>query len=741
MFQTPELLIQNMLRPMLALLPAADLLDDNELRLKLIAMARRLNLADTLLRQWTITIGGAQGVGKTTLIRQLYSPQHDLDEWLPDSGGRDETMPVLILEDDNVTEPKGFLRMAHSLGYAKEEPAEAETFKSATKGQVTDCLLPVLRLPPACLAQTGDALLLLPGYETEHDENSEWQVLLRQAMAGAHACVVVTDDQRMAEDVGLTILKDMRHAEVEPIVVISGTESMDPAKRSELRASAADMFKVRAEAVVCTGLGAAYREEWAPRLITEIRAARSSPARVRKMQLMYLQSLLRELNDLLNEVRVGLTLHNSTAVQESTQAKLLLGVFDEAVKRLRASYRRMLDVRLNAHFKEAAVKLEDRLIKNHQGWMNGFRGAFIDTVGESQRRLRQDIEAAWVEPGDCGDLNAAVLAQVTFKALGGPLEELVQLTPQTDLQQRLGYSDAKGSAVQWSGGGESTMRALRYLLRNEDELPVTKDEFNRAVRELPALALEFCRFVQLMPEKLRVDANTGGPVADTIAAIRQASEHFNALAKIQSDVIKTIGMVLGVDKAAEEVSSLPALFKALGLSGEAAGAAGDSKLATAKAAKPAQTKAPKDDKAAAAKKTIEAVVPIATTAAGAGAETAVATLGLGTTLATGAAALAAAGLIYMGINMVIRSADKDKSDFAQRVLAGIRDAHLIHYMKHFDEIMLTVRGYFEERLQIRYGLTPDLLRSDRLARALAELKALHSEMQDALNPRLLIYTA
>jgi hypothetical protein len=170
--------------------------------------------------------------------------------------------------------------------------------------------------------------------------------------------------------------------------------------------------------------------------------------------------------------------------------------------------------------------------------------------------------------------------------------------------------------------------------------------------------------------------------------------NFQQLAQVNSDVIKTIGVLLAVGAAEQEITTIPALFRAIGSAG---GAATKGAAATGAAA-------------------------------------------VGATFATAAAAaLVAAGLLYVGVDMAIRAHDTAARDRAWSALRTIKEAHLAHYLEHFDMTMNHVREILTDRLNSRYKLNERLMRQDRVTKALADLSSLKNDIQDAMGPRALVF--
>ena len=80
------------------MLDSTEILENSEIKEGIkISFYRKLFISEILFEKYIISISGLQGVGKTTLIKQIYSIP---DELLPENIGRGEQLPILITESD-----------------------------------------------------------------------------------------------------------------------------------------------------------------------------------------------------------------------------------------------------------------------------------------------------------------------------------------------------------------------------------------------------------------------------------------------------------------------------------------------------------------------------------------------------------------------------------------------------------------------------------------------------------------
>ena len=94
-FNSPEVFLKSFNNRILEILNSTEILEDSGIRKKLQLIYRKLTISEILFEKYIISISGLQGVGKTTLVKQIYSIPDDL---LPENIGRGEQLPVLITD-------------------------------------------------------------------------------------------------------------------------------------------------------------------------------------------------------------------------------------------------------------------------------------------------------------------------------------------------------------------------------------------------------------------------------------------------------------------------------------------------------------------------------------------------------------------------------------------------------------------------------------------------------------------
>lgn len=702
---TPELLLSSLNRALRDLRGAAAIVGDEGLNDEILPVMRSLLLAEVLSESWIIAVGGSQSAGKTNLVRAMYSLGNE-NSWLSDNEGQGERLPVLVLEDADVSAPQGYVRVLAESQQSKgdfavvELPVEIAGFQKACRGLDPQVLLPVLRVPQCYFRHEQQALMLLPGYEKSNRDNKVWQALMREVLVGAAGTIIVTDETRLASQTQRDIAADMLQGELrnaKPLVVISKTETMaaDPERLAQVRRTACEVFQLDSVAdsrqVLCTGTDdPAYVAQWLPKLKAALHDISTGGNERRQVQLVRLESVLsKDLTRLINRVRSASVIHfqamEGGAGGNAAILEELLAHYDDAVSYLREDYRSAVDGVLSTQFEAATIELTRRLKNKHEGFMNKLTG-FFDTYSEAKEALESDIRAAWPARHVIQQAHGIELANLTRGLRGGMRGQSEHPDQPDNAMLRLGYVDGKGDAVESKLTDQTVHHDLAILLGKSNgdvEHADRTKQLEQSVALLPALMLEYTRLVVTVPV---LSGMPDLPRADVMAAAKEVQVNFDQFSEVSKSLVKGIGLMLAVDFSVDgHIDTIPALLQALGL-GTVAPAAGGAAAAA----------------------------------------------GVGTALATSVAGVAALGFVMHTALQQMRFHDGQVSALGHAMLQNLRDHHQVHYLTHFDDMMRKLRSHLVRNMRQRLGLDQRLGERDRLGKALADVRMLQRDLLDAL---------
>lgn len=712
--QSPEVLLENLNNALRHLRGACTDLCNEEIDNKLLEVMRRLLLAQVLADTWIVAVGGSQGAGKTTLMACLYGLLDAKEKWLEGNEGRGEKMPVLVLEQGGLQQVQGFVRRlvkddGASSFTLRDIPVEVAEFQRVISDPATGDLLPVLRVPRRYFKRDNQAWLLLPGYEKQDRDNRAWQVLMRQAMVAAGGCIVVTDKNRMANVQQIEIVKDMLEGElagVPPVVVVTKTEDSreNPAERQQLRDSAQATFQVPAEAaehhIILTGTDdPGYVEQWMPHLERAIRDLNFTGQANRHLQMSGLSDLLgtdltRVLNLIHSKSRLYFNSETETAGAQVLQA--VLEKFDDAAETLRAEHLKLVSTVAGEALIKATERLDKALADHHEGFRNWISNAF-DTTSETKMKLQQVVQSAWRNgTPDLFVQYSVKLAQLTADKLGrtnpAPIADSpkLQLVPeQARALTQVGYMHSSGQMVSFKKLTPEIACDVRLLLGHhsrEDTQAhqVASKTLGKSVELIPAISLEYTRLFYAMPEVVGLKEGMQ-PEASTPAKnmVEDGVESLKASVDVGKTAIRSLATVMAVDVVSDgDADILATIFG---------------------------KQEPQGDDS----------VPVVPT-----------TLHPAAVAAT--AVVAAAYLTTVAVSR-LRTFEKAASAQAHSMLHSVHDAHVEHLRKQFDNTMAAARVRIREAIRTRYKMDESLMRKDRLARTIAEVDSLTSDLRHDLD--------
>ena len=732
--ESPEIFLKELNSTLRRLRGASNVLANEEIDKKLLAVMRRLLLAEILGNEWIIAVGGSQGAGKTTLMSKIY----DCGDWLQGNEGRGEKLPVMIIETNEVTAPQGYVRRLQKSDIGdqlliKDVLINVENFNQVITDPSAEDLLPVLKVPKRYFKRENQSWLLLPGYEKQDRDNKDWQELMRQAMIAAGGCIVVTDETRMANQQQLDITKDMLANELkhcEPCVVISKTESYkgNSDRQSQLKNSAMNTFKIDEsridKQIILTGTDDSdYCEEWMPKLVNMIDELNYTGQSNRVFQTNNLAQLIgRDLTKVLNSIRskARLIFNSSEATESALMCKELLGEFDDSVTLLREEHKKIAKAHVDRNRINVAKKLDEKLSLEHEGFKN-FITSSLESTTEKKTKIKQTVEEAWQQEGSnfLSDY-ASQLTGLTLEKLGPVNNSEIEISknetpklPNTKKLIELGYAGRSGKPIQFKVLSEEIKNDIKIVLsHNSNTSSETSKKLAESVRLIPIISLEYARLSysvpKLLADELKLKMNDNGEL------IEQSVEAISKGANEGRNALKAVAALLAVDVISDGDSDILGTLFGHTKNKESETSSKDS-------ASEESTNEPEGG----------SVPPVMLHPA-----------------AIAVTAVVAACYVTTKAVSGLRKQEQELSIQAHSLLNAISDSHYVNFCSSFDEVMRSARSRLEFTLRQRYHLDEHLMRKERLTKALADVIVLSNDLKaeidssaSGLNPLLVGHTA
>lgn len=719
--KSPEIMLTELNGALRRLRGACGDLADEDIDEKLLAVMRRLLLAEVLGNTWILAMGGSQGAGKTTLMSSMYDLCGSGPRWLQGNESRGEKMPVLVVEVEGLAEPQGYVRRLQkdeaSKAYnLREVIVDVGEFQRAICDPNAEDLLPVLKVPQRFFKRENQAWLLLPGYEKQERTNRSWQELMRQAMIAAGGCIIVTDETRMANQQQQEIVKDMLENELRecsPFIVISKTEAYrrNPDRLAILRASAMTAFKVPAELaeknIIFSGTDDMdYLNEWMPQLRRAIEDLNFTGQSDRNFQMNHLSRIVgTDLSRVLTAIRSKALMYFRRGRDGNSDGadvlEEVLEAFDEAAILLREEHLAEVNGLVSKVYRNAIEELDKTLASEHEGFKNWLSTAF-DSTTETKQKIQSLVQNSWKKAApELFTTYAKALESLTTQKLGRLSETD---SPQTahapeclgsaNKLVQLGYMHASGRPVRFSKLSAANVSDVKILLGNSSRLEEqgpqeTSKQFGHSAALIPAMSLEYSRILYTMPELagLKYDFtplknSTGVNIAE------EGVESLSVGVELGRTTIRSLAGVMAVDVISDGDSDLlGALFgqSQTGDDGAGGGTGGMPPIPFT-------------------------LHPVATAAV---------------------AVVAVAYLTTVAISRV-RTFEKAASAQAHNMLDSIHDHYVDHFRAHFDKLMATARTRVKENVRFRYRMDEALMHKDRLAKAIADVSAITGDLRHEL---------
>lgn len=418
-----------------------------------------------------VAVAGAQGAGKTTLVRGLYPAAAP---WLAPNEGRGERIPVAIVERRDVRQAQGvvIIRQPGS-GRLEREVFAADrmaAWEEVVSGRDTRSIMVQVEVPLAqgFWLQDMSGFVLLPGFERLAD--SDWQQLMRIVLVTSSAAVVVTDENRMANASQTKIMDqlvtDVRTAGVaggrgvEVLVAVNRCDDKPAEAVASVRRRAAEVYGVAESRVVAFGATPDAPSGWRTRFATGIQDLLPAAVHSRRLEVELLRTIVRR--EVANVVRLGQQARDRAvlASKEVSDLATMMATFDAQRDQLLGSLTRQLELTLGGHFNKAARAMDEQLRATGGLPEFGRRGLDYVTFDPEGRhdRIAKIVTDAW--------------DSATVQRLHGDCLHVV-------VQQGLRIS----------GADRATPQDMKPLLEIGTEFGPDPTNLDRAIRMLPVMAL------------------------------------------------------------------------------------------------------------------------------------------------------------------------------------------------------------------------------------------------------------
>lgn len=671
----------------------------------IVNVIRKIELTILLQEKDIYAIGGTQGAGKTTLVKEMLNITND---WLEGNPGRGEQVPLFIeqIEDEQLTEPKAVFvcleketrKIIEKGNITKEELKQIlqgwNDFNTKFSNENLSILYPKLYIPSKkAFIKEKLNWVLLPGYEKANYKNHTWQNLMKHIFVNASGIIIATDGVLLANNNQQHITQDLSSflSERSPIIAVTKTENMSKEDKIQLANTASSVFnkeyneknhEIKIDNIVLTGSG--NKTEWLAQLEEAINKYIHPASKTETHLLGAFQVLLDEdIERILSTLDVLKSDCNQKHDGKLDIVEDLLKKFDDKAEKYNTNLRKKLKNNIRFHTQAAIKACEEKYKEEEEGFFNNLKilGRRLSLQGQDiQRERLKRVEDAWKEKYSEKNINIitgnviTLLNGTEFRQNGfvtSKIEDLLIENRTTSVNQLLNYSDNIPKNFPVKEMPLKTLESFLYGKKQDLNIHPAKDK-ELAMALIPVLAMEFMRGNLILSEKSETDViypNESNP-QNFLEKLFDGTEQI-------TPIKNSIAVLLGLDLA-------------------------DGKL---------------DGKYESESEPDAKFSPIAI-------------------LGKAAVAITAAYTFYQ-LTSIVRESDQVQIQFIKSTMLNFETSYIQHVVSIYDDAMADLREIIENNLKQLYDIPDNLsLKSDMvLARARLESiqKALQEHLIDATN--------
>lgn len=673
---SPEVYLKKLNSDLNTLYKSVLVFSDSELEEKIINLMKKTIMTEISYDRYIIAVTGLQGVGKSTLMEKFY----DIPEgYLPKVLGVGERIPILISErEDNSTAYEAIIKRfkKDSMGKIEivDEIVEKKTFYDAAMDpEVSDICLELL-VPKKFFSYSGITFMLLPGIAQTEDT---WEDLARHSLNTSAATIITLNETKMAQHDN-TVFMDMLTRDftiAKPLITLTFSEhSIDG--NAGLKAQVIERFAIteeEADRVICTGADKNTIPQWSRELHNAIRKYSAVQKAFRRKQIDSLDNLIAtDLKDILRTVKDNLRSFNSDVVdRENDKVEKILNIIKKRQEKLEKDYETELSKELEQVLGRAIEGVNGKIVDESK-----FKKFFAQFTGwslEKKLEFEKLIIDTWNEARAADFENEIFYNMLAVKyPLYKPLGDPINSNNENLALREAAATSAKEIQLVNSGENEH-IQNLQALFANKPDVDVNLG-LKRSLEYIPLLTLELMRINSVAVNYYNID-DTNKKYNFTEKDKLKLTEQLGYANTARSNVLKGIGVMLGVDAIDGTINSIPAILKAVG---------------------------------------IEITAAVATPIV---------------------AAFGVIGIGALTANVIaqMNKADLRTSDQAAVILHAVKNNYFTAYSNNFKDSMNKVYDFLEDRLNQKFHCDESFARGIKVDSALADVKSTGDRIREVIN--------
>jgi len=534
---------------------------DNPLKEDLRKLLRKSFIMSILADTYVIAVAGLQGVGKSTLISELYGLEKDI---LLTNVGQGETLPILITERKQLS-PAFFVHKLIKSEYeykVEKISISQKEFKEKSHQYNSEELMLELEVPEKVFNGVDKHFLLLPGFQSS---DSYMKELTYMSLRAASTCMVVFFKERYAHQENMNLVNELatEFNDVKPLFILTRFDHATDDKFREDVIRDLNIIEEETDRVIESGIPGP--EDWQQRIINSI-SKYSSP------QKTYLAVRLKNMIQLMNDYENFLAsierfigkIDAGTENDEQLKVKRIVKAFEKKRKEVETLFKNRLSKRYDAYFSRIVNKIDSEL--GDEGFWPRLKDNFRNSV-KVQNEFKELVSNAI-------ELANSTSVDTEFVYFLNEIQNIL-LKEHSLLNGLLPENNAGNNTALLAGENnnefnpvgvsDDTKKDLFNLLKDPSDNQINNvfsKNLENSIKIIPILALESLRIGLILPK-----TNAGfDPTEDSANLMKIYEEN-------KKEVAIGVGILFGMDVIPDGQLNLFGLFQANTATGGAAGTA------------------------------------------------------------------------------------------------------------------------------------------------------------------------